>query len=338
MKHTLRLSAFLAVIAAFASVAVAEEPVKMKKAIEVGKMKNEVVTTIASVKVDADGKGATIYANNDVRLLRLSGTLGAKIAEAINAKKNGWEVKLTLKGETESKTFEIANFEIKARVNTLTTGFNKPDRTFAPIVAKSVREIQDLFKSVYSYDADSYDVSDNCYNRAQYWSRTHQMNEAKFDKYPGTGTDKIFIFFTDAYIAKYKHKWWYHVAPVVYLKKEGSDTKQAWALDPTFLPRAVTIEDWLGAFDHYTEGRCEQVQTLDEFHANSHKPICMYIVASMFHYNPSDLNEEKMTNWRCADFKRMMESIPAPGKNTTDPSASWRDRKFSEVMPEMCRR
>jgi hypothetical protein len=324
-KHLplLALCLLLSTPSAFASV-------NATLAIAVNNLPLNVTTTIAGVTVDEDGKSATIFADNDVRLLRLDTALSPRLRELLDARKNGWEVELTLAKVDGNETYLIVGFEIKSRENKLTTGF-LPDPTFAPIVVRSNSEIHELFRSVYPYDSNRYDASDNCFNRAQYWSRALNVQNQK----PGEnlGTDKVFIFFSEEYIRKFKHKWWYHVAPVVYLG--GKD--RPIVFDPTFLPGPETLQGWLGAFDQYTGGRCQKIESIDDYYANNHKPICMYIVASMFNYSPSDLGRRKLTNWRCYDFQRMISAIPAPGALSGNRRASWSDPENRTIVPEMCR-
>ena len=309
-------------------------------AIDVSKRPDSFITTIAEVKLGADGKSATVFADNDMRLLTLSGALLGKLADVAKARDNGWEVAVHVKASSDKKTYEILNLEVKAGRNVLTDGFSQPDKNFKPIIASSPDEIQDLIEQdeIYEYNSDIYDVNDNCFNRAQFWSRTYQSVESKRDRDSSLGTDKVFIFFSQAYISKFDHNWWYHVAPVVYLNKR--DARSAWALDPTFMGKeAVTLRAWLKAFDGHTNGKCQQIQNIDEYYANNDKPICMYAIASMFHYNPSDLSaNRRMSNWRCSDFERLVESIQPPGKLTNNKRAKWSDEEFSYLKPAMCRR
>ncbi len=297
----------------------------------------DVTTTIAEVTLNESGDelvSATIYANSDNRNFKLDGKRMREITDLINAKRNGWEVRLILQLSNNPETptlYEITSVEIVSRENRLNSGIlSTPSKAHSPIVAKNRRELNELFSAAYPYDSEYYDVNDNCFNRAHYWARTQQhLQEQRGED---RGTDKVFIFFSDAYIKRFKHKWWYHVAPVVYFQNQ----QKPWVFDSTFIDRPVSIEDWLGAFDQYTGGKCEKINSLEDFYANNHRPICMYIVAPMYNYIPTDLTRwGKLNNWRCRDFRQVMR-IPAPGSLTSNPRARWSDPEFSYLTPKEC--
>ena len=299
--------------------------------IDVTKLKPLIVTTIADVKKNADGS-VIVRANNDARIIVIPKENTTAIADAENAKKNGFEVRIGLaEGKDANEgAYVVTKLNIVSYKNVLTNGFDRPDKEFSPIVASTEQEAQDLFNLPYPYKADNYDVNDNCYNRAQYWARMHQVAQKRLGK--PKGTDKVFIFFTDAYIQKFKHKWWFHVAPVIYVGSKANP----YALDPTFLDEAVSVKEWLSSFDHHTHGQCVKIDTMNQFYAISDKPVCAYIIAPMFNYSPSDLNEQKLTNWRCSDFKRLQSMIPAPGALSSNRSAKWSDTDNSVLVPKWC--
>lgn len=301
-------------------------------------LSREVVTTIADVSLNESEAGelvdATVYANNDNRIIKIDGTMMTEIAELLNAKKNGWEVKLfleLLRDKEVGSVFKVTAIEILSRENRLSTGLLRSSTTpFEPIVAASKRELNTLFKAAYPYDSEFYDVNDDCFNRAQFWSRTHQHLQS--EKGLERGTDKVFIFFSEAYTTKFKHKWWYHVAPVVYLK----DKETPYVFDSTFVSSALSLEEWLATFDGHTEGKCLKINNLEDYNRNANKAICMYIVAPMFNYVPTDLYKaSRLNNWRCSDFRRVM-GFAAPGSRTTNPSARWTDPEFKYLMPKGC--
>jgi hypothetical protein len=301
-----------------------------------------VTTTIAEIIVDENDNGelenAMVYANNDIRAMIVNSNNVETIRDLMEARRHGWEVRLTLEVERDKNlntNYEIVEVDILSRENKLSDGLLSTPRTgFDPIIAKDRNEINQLFNSMYHYKSSYYDVNDNCFNRAQYWSRTQQaLQEEKGVK--NARTDKVFIFFSRAYTQKYNHKWWYHVAPVVYQE----NLENPIVFDSTFVSRPLTLQGWLQTFDSYTNGNCEQINSLDEFYRKSQEPICMYIVASGFNYIPSDLHRNtQLRNWRCGDFNNVKRDIPAPGAHSTNRRASWQDAEFDYLMPQNCRR
>src|SRR5690606_23310871 len=142
---------------------------------------------------------AVVYANNDRRNLRISGARVDEIRDLMDARRNGWEVRLaveTLREKNLDVNYELVDVEILSRENKLTSGvLSTPRSRYEPIIAANNTQLRKLWNSVYKYDSSYYDANDNCFNRAQFWSRTHQhlQNEKGADK----GTDKIFIFFSN---------------------------------------------------------------------------------------------------------------------------------------------
>jgi hypothetical protein len=302
-------------------------------------LSREVITTITEVVINQSETGelvdATVYANNDNRIIQIDGALVSEIRDLMDAKKNGWEVKLSLELSIDKEVggvFNVLGVEILSRENKLSTGILSTPRTpFKPIVAKSAQELNEMFSAMYPYSSNYYDVSDDCFNRAHYWSRTqqHLQNLNGIEK----GTEKVFIFFSRAYTSKFNHKWWYHVAPVLYLNNKSNPH----VFDPTFISRPVTLAQWLGSFDGHTNGECVKINSLEDYYAKSNQPICMYMVVPMYNYAPSDLARgARLSNWRCNDFNRV-RSFSAPGSNTTNRNARWSDSEFSYLTPQDCR-
>lgn len=304
---------------------------------------NIVTTTIAEVMVEEDANGeledAMVYANNDIRAMIVSSNNVKSIRDLMEARRNGWEVRLTLEVERDkdlNTTYEIVEVDVLSRENKLSNGILSSSRAGTqPIIAKNRTELNEMFNSMYHYDSSDYDVNDNCFNRAQYWSRTQQALKEE-QGVTNSRTDKVFIFFSRAYTKKFNHKWWYHVAPVVY--QESLDNPVVF--DSTFVSRPISLQGWLQTFDNYTNGNCEKIESLNEFYSKSQEPICMYIVASGFNYIPSDLSSKntQLNNWRCGDFYSVMNAIPAPGAHSTNRRAKWTDVDFDYLLPQNCRR
>ena len=323
MANRLLLATLCTIFATAALAPSAGSAAPLNATINVNTMPAKIVSTIANVMTDENGKGATIYADLDPRAMRLPETLVARLGELTNAEKNRWEVAIELETTGAGPFYAIKSFAVKSSNTHLTTGFNMPDTEFRPLQFDDYSNIQKLFRSVFPYKANDYNVDDNCFNRAHYWSRMHQVTAAR--KGTHAGTDKVFILFTKAYQQQYGHRWWFHVAPVVY----HGDRSHPIVLDPTFMDGPEKLRDWLSAFDHFTNGNCQRIENMRQFIESSNEPICMYSTVSMFSYTPHDLNNPP-TNWRCRDFRNLVNQIPAPNYG------SWDDAKNAYVVPEMC--
>lgn len=237
-----------------------------------------VETTIANIVEDKNASGEVegyfVYPNSDYRLFYVSAQ-SVEFTKVDEALKNGYLVRLNFeednsKSNRQQNVFVITSVEVLVRENTLTTGLLPAVRNSSPIVAQSRRELNAWFYSddFYKYDSDEYDVNDNCFNRALYWSRSLQwlldptgQNQKR--------TDKVFIFFSRAYQKEFDHKWWYHVAPVVYVADENAnDGKRPFVFDSTFIPKPVPLTGrggWLDAFAGQVGGNCLEIQTLNQY-------------------------------------------------------------------------
>lgn len=315
---------------------------KAADSIDVSLLPMEVITTVSEVLLEendyGDLKRVTVFADNDVRLLRVSPSEVEIVRTLMDARRNGWEVLLKLEDRApeslRARDFVIVGVEVLSRENKLTSGLlYTPSKGSELLILDTVDEVIDLFESLYHYSQNFYDVNDNCFNRAHYWARSKQYQQ--FKRGFNQRTEKAFIFFSRAYIEKYDHNWWYHVAPMIYLNTDSE--KLPVVFDPTFIEQPVTLEGWLSMFDSNTDGKCERINSLNDYYRNNHRPVCMYIVSSMYSYVPSDLNHRPLRNWRCSDFSRVRSGIPAPGTHTHSPNITWSDPLFDFLVPSECR-
>lgn len=180
------------------------------------------------------------------------------------------------------------------------------------------RDAQDLFDSVYSYKR-GYDVDDHCYDRAMYWSRMFWVEKK-------VKSMKVFLFFTPKYQRDHKFKWWFHVAPFVYV----GDSEREIVIDPTFESEVMTMKAWSLDFADKAK-KCEDGDSMKDYRNRGEVADCILIKASMYHYLPDDLERNpSVGNWRCADLQRVAHGIPAPFKKD-----SWKDIKG--FFPADCR-
>jgi hypothetical protein len=230
---------------------------------------------------------------------------------------------------------EIVSAEVIPTAPRFFSGRRSSKPPVRPLLTENSKETRDVFNQLYKYEARYYNVDDDCFNRAHFWSRSVELNMARQGL--DAGTDKIFIFFTDAYQKKYKHKWWYHVAPVIY----QGPRETPMVLDPTFLPSAaVSDREWLRTFDPATSGRCKKIESLEEFDQHQRQAVCLYAIANMYSYTPTDI-DDPMDQWRCQDFRSLMKYSPPgskPKSRSPNKDIKWSDSSFAEILPLHCRR
>jgi hypothetical protein len=126
---------------------------------------------------------------------------------------------------------------------------------------------------------------DGCYARAHYMSR--KLEEK------GIITDKVFLEgnlrVETANSPTGSVTWWYHVAPVVMVKKDGKEVLMVF--DPSIFDRPVPVEDWVKIQTKHDGGRVDRVYN-----------------TRRFVYQPATDARDK--NWRpedISDMKRTMQ-------------------------------
>src|SRR3989344_1289799 len=74
-------------------------------ATDVSKRPDSFITTIAEVKLGADGKSAPGFADNEMGRLTRAGALLGKLADVAKGRANGWEVAVHVKASSGTKPF-----------------------------------------------------------------------------------------------------------------------------------------------------------------------------------------------------------------------------------------
>jgi hypothetical protein len=118
-----------------------------------------------------------------------------------------------------------------------------------------------------------------CYNRAHVWAF-----EANRDL--GIRSEKIFMFFSSRYIREYRYRWWFHVAPLIWV--DTPDGPQERVMDPTFFDRPVPLKTWSDDFIK-PQTPCKRVTRYSEYATLPHTEYCYFLSASMFSWQPKDL-------------------------------------------------
>lgn len=129
-----------------------------------------------------------------------------------------------------------------------------------------------------------------CYNRAHVWA---------YEEFVRTQlrSVKLFMFFTRSYIRKYRYKWWFHVTPMTYVNGV------AMTLDRTFMKRPVAIKTWTDNFI-YSKRNCPVVYKYSQYRNNQETEHCYLHPASMYYWQPRDLENNERTGFEKNQFIR----------------------------------
>jgi hypothetical protein len=191
--------------------------------------------------------------------------------------------------------------------------------SYRPTILDTKADAKKLFESVYSYEDG--EIEDNCFDRAHYWARTFFTQDK-------VRSMKVFLFFTPKYQKEHDYKWWFHVAPFVYVGEKDSDSE--YVLDPTYTNGPMKTHPWSKEFASEAK-KCADGESLADYESADKDVDCMLVRANMYHYMPSNLDGTRSRGeWKCDDLKSVTRGIPAPNEEK-----SWKEEK--DFLPEECK-
>lgn len=156
-------------------------------------------------------------------------------------------------------------------------------------------ESEELFKS-FRKGARSYS---QCFNRAHVW-----VYESK--KALEVNSMKVFLFFTKKFIREYDYKWWFHVAPAIYLKKITQNKLSI--LDPYFSSSPLPLNEWIHLFIPKNI-KCPEISTYSQYEEGQEDESCFTFEVPMYYLQPLDLKaleerSEVKNSWKKNEIKR----------------------------------
>lgn len=158
------------------------------------------------------------------------------------------------------------------------TWTDDPD-PYHPDVVKNTNAALKIFNKM----RKDYTQKGECYNRAHIWS---------YEEYQRSGLNsmKIFMFFTERYIRKYKFHWWFHVTPMTYV----ASFKSPRTLDRRYTSGPRQTKIWSNVFVK-SQRTCKKVEKFDDYWLNQKTQDCYHIHASMYYVIPRDLEKRDLT-------------------------------------------
>ncbi|MBA2405442.1 MAG: hypothetical protein H0V66_11770 [Bdellovibrionales bacterium] len=135
-----------------------------------------------------------------------------------------------------------------------------------------------------------YRSAGQCYNRAHIWAY-EEYQRSKLNSM------KIFMFFTERYIRKYKFHWWFHVTPMTYVGNLNSPR----TLDRRYTSGPRQTKVWSDTFVR-SKRICPTVKKFDDFWLNQQTQDCYHIHASMYYVIPRDLEKRDLTGVEKTEF------------------------------------
>lgn len=147
-------------------------------------------------------------------------------------------------------------------------------QAYVPTTVASMDVLKKYFKEAPYNPKES-----QCFNRAMVWSygwwKEHSLKSMK-----------MFIFFTRDYIRRYNFEWWFHVAPYAHVKENGKVVERM--LDVKYSSRPLPVKDWSDIFMR-NDATCNVITKYSEYADFPYTGNCYYYRASMYYYQPADL-------------------------------------------------
>lgn len=149
-----------------------------------------------------------------------------------------------------------------------------PAPRYTPTVYPSYNYATDILRSL----RRGWTNTAQCYDKAHIWS----YEEA----YYGRLMQKAFLFFSDAYIARYNYQWWFHTAPYVKVVLNGEVVERV--MDPTFVQYPYKFKLWTDIFMK-NKAECKVVDKYSDYSAHPGEDDCYLIKAPIYFWQPKDL-------------------------------------------------
>lgn len=165
----------------------------------------------------------------------------------------------------------IAPVQIRERSH---SEFDFQVKEFKPTVLPNLRTASRYFS-----EARLRKYKSECFNRAMVWSY-------EWWKKRNTNSEKVFLFFTRAYIRRYNFKWWFHVAPMVKVKNGRKIVERM--MDRKYSKGPLSIQSWTNIFMH-NNAKCKPITNYSDYADFPYTGDCYVQSTHMYTYQPADL-------------------------------------------------
>ena len=146
---------------------------------------------------------------------------------------------------------------------------------FVPTLLPDIKSVYDVFDRMRT----DYQEQAQCSNMAHVWTY-EEFKES------GTKAMKVFLFFTNRYIKKYRFEWWFHVAPLYFYKDGEKIIPQV--LDRRYTTLPLDVDTWT---EHFIESgkRCKKIMHYREYNRNDRNEDCFVLPVSMYYWQPRNI-------------------------------------------------
>lgn len=188
------------------------------------------------------------------------------------------------------KNHEILEISLAKKPLQKSIGSSAPVKEYVPTVLPNLDSVNSIFRKMNrGWQRDS-----QCYNRAHVWNYEEYVRSGLLSK-------KVFIFYTRRYIRDYNFKWWFHAIPTVLAQHEGTIVERY--LDPMFARTHLTRKAWTDIFIK-SRRDCPVITKYSQYRDNQETEHCYLHFASMYYWQPRDLDKFERTGVEKNSFIR----------------------------------
>ena len=253
-----------------------------------------------------EGENASVLSTSDGRVYEVDSYQADVMASLLRAQAGHTPLRLTLDGGDRI----VAAVELPSE--------SGDDPELDPVIqdshglgyrASNLGEMSDadsLFDSLPALKHHS-----QCFQRAHVWARQMYLRDAVYSM-------KVFLFFTRAFIQQHHYKWWFHVAPFVYVRG------QEIVLDPEFVRQPREMHEWTDFFmmdrgsvkpPLSASPDCSEIASYTVYEINPVSQYCYTLKLPMYYYQPQDAEDlakkgTRVESFRDQDVQNSMRSVP----------------------------
>ena len=130
--------------------------------------------------------------------------------------------------------------------------------------------------SIFSRMNRSWKRQTECTDRAHVWTYEEWKKH-------GLVSNKVFLFFTNTYIRRYRFNWWFHVSPFTLV--QSAEAPVEYVMDRRFTRTPYLMKDWTDVFIRSKKACSERTYAYYRAHKNSSEH-CYVVKTSMYYRLP----------------------------------------------------
>lgn len=185
------------------------------------------------------------------------------------------------------------------------------DDHYVPTVIRSVREVEQYFEEL---EKNAFSSRSQCYMRAHIWAY-HMWHEHQVKSM------KVFIFWSKSFRDSHRFKWWFHVAPFVYVNRVGSWPKEL-VMDRAFMDGPLETNVWATSImsttlnsDEMKTLRCSVISSYQDFaNSGASSEPCFFRKVPMYYMQPENVENRDLKNEIQLDFRSIDLKISEKGR------------------------